>query len=335
MTRVPWPTLAWATGPQQTGHPDRVEHLLDRAFRTNPNPDLGQTLAIVAVQGSRIVAERYHSPGTSATTRLISWSTAKSITHAAVGIAIRDDLMSLHDPLEVPEWSDPDDPRRQITLDHLLAMRPGLRFSEDYVTDGSDCLEMLFGRGATDVAHYAASLPLDHPPDTVWNYSSGTTNIICRALGRAVGGTREATESYLRRQLFDPLGMSSASPRFDEAGTWVGSSYLYATARDFARFGLLYLRDGVWGDERILPDGWVDHARIPRSDDGEGGFYGHHWWVWGDDLGTFAANGYEGQRIIVVPPLDLVLVRLGKTPVDHKAELQAFLTELVDAFRPV
>jgi CubicO group peptidase (beta-lactamase class C family) len=330
---TPWPTLAWATGPQQTGDPDRVEQLLDRAFRTNPNSDLALTLAIVVVQGGRIVAERY-SPGTTAFTPLISWSTAKSITHAAVGIAIRDGLMALHEPLRVPEWSEPNDPRREITLDHLLAMRSGLRFSEDYVNDGSDCLEMLFGRGADDVAHYAASLPLEHPPDTVWNYSSGTTNIICRALGDAVGGSRQATEDFLRRELFGPLGMTSASPRFDDAGTWIGSSYVFATARDFARFGMLYLHEGRWEQRLILPEGWVTHARTPRSEDGEGGFYGHHWWVWGDDLGTFAAHGYEGQRIIVVPPLDLVVVRLGKTPAEHKAQLQSFLVDLVDAFRP-
>ena len=340
---VSWPTATWATGEQLTGDHDRVLDLIDAAFRPNPNPDLALTLAVVAVQGGRIVAERY-SAGTTASTSLISWSTAKSVTQAAVGIALADGLLDLDAAPVAPEWSSPDDPRHQISLRHLLAMRSGLEFNEDYVDSGtSHCLEMLFGSGAADVAHYAASLPLEHPVDTVWSYSSGTTNIISRALGRAVAAeTGEpagevATTRFLRDRLFDPLGMSSATPRFDEAGTWVGSSYLYATARDFARFGQLYLRDGVWDGRRILPEGWVDEARTPRSEvpsDQGGGSYGWQWWISDDDLGTFSADGYEGQRILVVPALDLVIVRLGKTPAEHGPALETYCRDLVDAFRP-
>lgn len=330
---VDWPTLAWATGEQLSGDVERLEAVLGTAFDHNPNPLLGRSLALVVVQGGRIVAERYGG-GAASTTSLISWSMAKSITHAALGIAIREGLVDLDATPVAPEWSGPGDPRGDITLGNLLEMRSGLRFSEDYVGEThSDCLEMLFGTGAADMAAYAASQPLDHPIDTAWNYSSGTTNIICRFLGSLVGTGPDGIGAFLRRELFDPIGMR-CEPRFDDAGTWVGSSYLYATARDFARFGYLYLRDGVWDGRRILPEGWVDDARAARSADPEvPQFYGRHWWMAGDDLGTFWANGYEGQRIMIVPGLDTVIVRLGKTPAEHSPALREFYASLIDALR--
>jgi CubicO group peptidase (beta-lactamase class C family) len=199
-------------------------------------------------------------------------------------------------------------------------MRPGLRFVEDYV-DGevSHCIGMLFGDGSADHAAYAAALPLDHPPGTVWNYSSGTTNIITRIIGEIVGGGRQGMETFLRDRLFGPLGMDSATPKFDDAGTWVGSSYVYATARDFAKFGELYRNDGITSSgERILPEGWADHGRTfvahDPTDDLPSGFdYGRHWWMWPEFPGSIAAHGYEGQYIVVVPDRDLTVVHLGKT----------------------
>lgn len=309
-----------------------IDQIVARTFDTNPNPELALSLAFLAVQGGEVIAERY-GPDVTAETPLISWSTAKSITQAAVGLAVTDGRVDLDAPGVAPEWADPADPRHAITLRHLLAMRSGLEFNEDYVDAGSShCLEMLFGEGTHDVAQYAASQALLHPIDTEFNYSSGTTNIISRRIAQAYGGGREAMETLLRTRLFDPLGMTSAEPRFDDAGTWVGSSYLYATARDFARFGELYLHDGVWNGERLLPDGWVDYARTQRSTDpSDGQGYGAHWWVWNDRHGTFAAQGYEGQLIAVVPSLDLVMVRLGKTPAEHRPALFAWYAELLDA----
>ena len=151
-------------------------------------------------------------------------------------------------PAAVPEWLAAGDPRRAITLQQLLEMRSGLRFAEDYVDAGvSDVIEMLFGTGQHDVAAFAADFPLDHAPGTVWSYSSGTTNIVSRIVGDVVGGGEAGhARASSSERLFGPLGMASADPRFDDAGTFVGSSFLYATARDFARFGYLYLRDGVW-----------------------------------------------------------------------------------------
>jgi CubicO group peptidase (beta-lactamase class C family) len=331
---VPWPTLAWATGEQLTGDPGALADLLDPVFSVPSTPELGRSLAFVAVQGGRIVAERY-GPGVASTDRLISWSTAKSMTHAALGSLVLDGALDPAGPAAVAEWTSAGDPRAAITVDDLLAMRSGLRFVEDYVDDTtSDCLEMLWGSGADDVAHYAADLPLEHPVGEVFNYSSGTTNILSRLVGDHAGGGREATEAFLQERLFGPIGMTSAEPRFDAAGTWVGSSYVFATARDFARFGLLYLRDGMWDGRRLLPEGWVDSARTIRSVDPEDGeYYGHHWWVRGDDVGTFWAAGYEGQMISCVPALDLVVVRLGKTPSDLRAHRERFWADVLDCFR--
>jgi CubicO group peptidase (beta-lactamase class C family) len=326
----PWPTLTWATG-EMDGDELALEALLDDAFWANPNDSLALSLGFVAVQHGRIVAERY-GPATTARTRLISWSTAKSVTHAAVGILVRDGRIDLDATSVAPEWAGGEDPRQASTLRPLLAMRSGLQFAEEYV-DASDCLEMLFGEGTDDVAHFAAQLPLVAPIDTVFNYSSGTTNIISRAVGSVVGDGEAGMSAFLTNELFAPLGMESASPRFDAAGTWIGSSYLYATARDFARFGELYLRDGMWDGRRILPEGWVDDARTPLSQDPEdGSYYGHQWWISGDELGTFSAMGYEGQTITVVPALDLVLVRLGKTPIEHKDALRTWYRNVIDCF---
>jgi CubicO group peptidase (beta-lactamase class C family) len=299
----------------------------------------------------QIVHERYGTqpdtlfgPGgpVDADTTLISWSMAKSITHALVGIAAGDGLLDVDAPAPVPEWIGTD--KEAIGLLDLLEMRDGLDYVEDYVDAGvSNCLEMLYGEGKEDMAAYAAARPLAHPPGSVWNYSSGTTNIVSRIVGQAVApGTtgeaaRVAMEQFIFERLFGPLGMTSAIPKFDDAGTFVGSSYVYATARDFVKFGDLYLRDGLTADEdaaRILPAGWSDHARTYSASDDTGFDYGRHWWLWPDVDGVFAAHGYEGQYTIVAPDRDLVVVHLGKSPIDQRPALIERLREIIGSFEP-
>lgn len=248
---------------------------------------------------------------------------AKSMLHALVGTLVGEGRLDVHARAPVPAWQQEGDPRAAITLEHLLTMRDGLDFAEEYVDAGtSDVIEMLFGSGTTDVAAFAAERPLVAPPVERFNYSSGTTNIISGIVARTVG-PGEPYRRLLHERLFDPLGMSSARATFDDAGTWVASSYVHATARDLARFGLLYLRDGAWEGRRLLPAGWVDHGRRQRSTDAESGNgYGAQWWVVGDEHGSFWANGYEGQSILVSPALDLVVVRLGKTPAERYPDLE-------------
>lgn len=340
---VAWPTGAWPTGEPSPAIAAAVDRLTSRCLA---EPETyGLHLALVVVQGGRLVAETY-GPTAAPDTALVSWSMAKSVVHAAVGLCVGDGLLRLDDPAPVPEWAG--DARSAITLDHLLAMCDGLDFVEDYVDAGrSDVIEMLFGAGKADVAAFAVARPAAHAPGTVWNYSSGTTNVVARIVGDVVarragvtapGERAEAVRGWLRARLFGPLGMTSADPRVDEAGTFVGSSFLYATARDFARFGLLYLRDGVWDGRRILPEGWSEHARTPAPApvSAEEGAYGRHWWLH-DPYGlpgAFGAHGYEGQYTIVVPDRDLVVVRLGKTSAEQRPALSSLLREVLAAAAP-
>lgn len=323
---VPWPTDDWpgAVAPP----PARLVELADEAFAAPDDGPWGMSLALVVVQQGRLILERY-GPTASASEALISWSMAKSVAHALVGVAVRDALVDIHEPAAVPEWADPGDPRQRITLDQLLRMTGGTEFVEDYVDDEiSHCIDMLFGAGNADMGAYAAALPAIAAPDQVFNYSSGTTNIICRLLADLVG-PGPSFERWMRRELLDPIGMRSSRLTFDDAGTWVGSSFLHATARDFAKFGHLYLRDGVWDGRRVLPQGWVDHARTPRAADDDGAVYGAHWWIWDPEAGVFACQGYETQRILVDPAADAVVVRLGKTPVEKAAHVDDWLREVL------
>ncbi|HET6953290.1 MAG TPA: serine hydrolase [Acidimicrobiales bacterium] len=341
---VPWPTEAWPTADPDPAVAGPLAALLDDL--TTDTERYGTTWAVAVVHRGRLVAERYGGllehwdrpfEPVEPTTLLMSWSMAKSMLHAVVGTLVGDGRLALDAPAPVPEWSDPTDPRHAITLEDLLTMRDGLAFSEDYGDTGSsDVIEMLFGEGKGNVARFAADRPLAHPPGTVFNYSSGTSNIVSGIVARLVG-PGAPYERLLHDRLFRPLGMWSAEPAFDAAGTFVGSSEVRATARDYLRFGLLYLRDGVWEGRRLLPEGWVDHGRRIRSyDPPEDRWYGAHWWSVGDDLGTFWASGFEGQSIMLCPPLDLLTVRLGRSAGDdHTATLAEWRAAVVDAFRKV
>ncbi len=332
---VPWPTGDWPEGRLSGPVAARLGPLLDMAF-SDPAPEaLGETHAFLAAQGGRIVAERY-GRGFDAASTHPSWSKAKSLTHALIGVLVREGKIDIHAPARVPEWQAADDPRRAITPDQLLRMSSGLKFAEDYVNAGvSDVIEMLFGTGKDDVAGFAARLPLAHPPDTVWNYASGTTNILARLAADTLGVSGAGFRDFMFRELFTPLGMSSAAPKFDAAGTFIGSSFCFCTARDFARFGLLYLRDGVWDGRRILPEGWVDYARTPTPvPETEPLGYGAHWWLGIGGPGSFSANGYDGQYTVLVPDLDLIIVRHGRTPIDRRPALQAWMGEAITCFRP-
>jgi CubicO group peptidase (beta-lactamase class C family) len=336
---VTWPTPdpdGWPTGDAVRAVEKRADDLVSDEER------YGTTYALIVVHRGRVILERYGGalpsfdlPQTpvEASTPLLSWSMAKSILHAAVGVLVAGDRLTLDAPADVPSWKSRDDPRGAITLEHLLEMRDGLDFAEDYVDAGvSDVIEMLFGDGQHDVAAYAEARPLRHEPGTHFNYSSGTSNIVSAIAARSLGEGSQLVD-LLHQRIFEPIGMMSAEAKIDDAGTFIGSSYVYATARDFARFGLLYLRDGVWDGRRVLPEGWVDHGRTLRSHDEEGIGYGAHWWVVDDDLGTFRASGYEGQSILICPALDLLAVRLGRSTAEMYTALAEWRAHLVDALR--
>jgi hypothetical protein len=322
---VPWPTGDKIIPSKIPPNVDMqlIQRALDEAF-SEPDPEqLRRTRAVVVVYDGHLVAERY-SPGITKDTPLIGWSMTKSVTSALVGILVGQGRLSIEEPAPVPEWKEPGDPRRAITLDHLLRMSSGLKFLEEYEDNpASDVNIMLFLK--PDAAAYAASMPAEVSPDEKWSYSSGTTNIISRIIRHSLGSQAEYA-AFPRKALFNRIGMRSAVMEMDASGTYVGSSFMYATARDWARFGLLYLQDGIWEGERILPKGWVEYSTTPTPK-APNGQYGAHFWLnrghpenpegrlfpqLPTDL--FLAWGYHEQQTVVLPSRKLVVVRLGMTP---------------------
>jgi CubicO group peptidase (beta-lactamase class C family) len=341
---VAWPTKEWPRGPLPAGIGPALEKTLGVVGTVHPQ--LGETRAVLIVQNGRLVAERY-AAGFGPQMRLISWSVAKSITHALLGVAVRQGLVDIDKPMGNPRWA-AGDPRAALPWRNWINMVDGQDYHEIDATAPvkNDAARMLYGPGRLDVAAFAASLPLVHPPGSHWNYNSAGINLIADALGRAFAPgappeqRRTKMAEVLGRELFEPLGMTSAVPEFDAAGTFIGSALVYATARDFARFGLLYLRDGVWEGKRILPPGWVDFART-RSPAPNGARYGAGFWLapppgrGGEKLppDVFSAQGHEGQLIAMIPSKDLVIVRLGLFD-DAKGfpALRDWMEELVTLF---
>ena len=244
---VPWPTDEWPTRePGDACKAKKLNKHFDAAFAASPPATLGLTRALLVVHRGAIVAERYgpgfhtafdEAEGRSPVpdgpdTRLTSWSMAKSMLQVAIGIAMRTHDLRVDRRVPVPEWDEHDDPRHQITWHHLLHMTSGLSWIEEYATDrGSDVINMLFGAGKEDVAAFAAAFPLSSRPGSQFLYSSGTSNILARALQHTLGleGDEAGMRAWLHNELFDPIGMHDTEPHFDDAGTWVASSYVDAT----------------------------------------------------------------------------------------------------------
>jgi CubicO group peptidase (beta-lactamase class C family) len=285
-----------------------------------PTHDIA-TRAIIVVHDGRIVAERY-APGFDKDTRLLGWSMSKSVTASLIGTLIASGQLKLDDPAPVPEWTIAGDPRHAITLRNLLNMSSGLAFKEPY-DPGSDSTAMLFS--SHDMAGYAATRPLAHKPGTAWSYSSGTANILSRIAMMKSGGTLASYEAYARAHVFGPAGMTSPVFEPDESGNFVGSSYLYATARDWARFGLMILDRGTINGTRVLPESFVDFVCAPAPA-APGGIYGGQFWRNGKfEKGAefphlpadyCAAEGHNDQFVAVFPSRNTVIVRLGWTVQD-------------------
>lgn len=328
---VAFPTSEWPTGAPQGADPKKIEPLLARAFADKPDAVFGETRALIVVQGGKIVLERY-APGYTAEMRLFSWSVAKSITQALVGVAVQQGRVDPAAAMGYPGWK-ADDPKAAMSWRDWLQMVDGQRYLEIDAPGilESDATQKLFGRGRMNTPAYCAALPLIHKPREHWNYNSCGIMLAADALTRTIvpnptdpTARRAEMSQWMRQSFFEPIGMRSATPEFDPSGTYYGSALIYATARDFARFGLLYLRDGVWNGTRLLPEGWVDFARTPGPAPNTD-TYGAGWWLTpqaGDGKpyralftdaprDAFSAQGHQGQVVLVVPSKDLVVVRLG------------------------
>ena len=331
---VAWPTNSWPRG--EVSNQDALNKVVDEMFKSE---NLKETNAVVVVKGGKVVAERYGgetfyfdkpAEPITASSQLISWSMAKSMLHMIIGTLNEQGLITPEQNAPVPEWSDPTDPRHNIKVKDLLEMRDGLKFVEDYDVDNpSDVIAMLYGDAKQDMAAFVASKPLAHEPGTFYNYSSGTSNVLSRIVADNVG-YGEKYNDYLTKKLFRPLGMNSAVAAYDDKGVWVASSFVHATALDFAKFGLLYLRGGEWDGEQLISQDWVSTAQIPHSQDENGTYYSWQWWVTGDKYGTYWANGYEGQMISVIPSLDALVLRFGHTTDEFYPDIRAWRTRVLD-----
>ena len=316
----------------------------DPALTEGPDP---QTRALVVVHRGQVIGERY-AEGFSASTPLPGWSMTKSVTSAMVGLLQTAGKLDISAQVALDEWQINDDPRNPLTWDHLLRMSSGLSFSENYSLPNSDAIKMLFGSDRYSKGRYAAERPLEHEIDIHWSYSSGTTNLIQYALlERVFGGDLDAYLRFPAEALFGPLDMESAVLEPDESGVFVGSSHMFATARDWARFGLLFLNDGVvaTGDSagtRLLSREWIEYSRRPTKTNTEG-IYGAHWWLNttpqnpsnGEPrmpklpTNIIIASGFEGQYIFVVPDHDLVVVRLGLDR-GKRVDIESVVAEIVE-----
>ena len=288
----------------------------------------GTPFAFIVVHQDGVVAERYRE-GITADTRLLSWSMGKSFTNALVGIMAGDGLVDIHAPMDIPEWQG--DGRAAITLSDLMQMQSGLEWNENYGTR-SDVNLMLHRE--EDMGLFAQSKPLMAKPGTHWYYSSGSTNIIVRYL-RGRFASEEEFLQYIHERLFDPLGIDNPCFEPDMSGTPVGSSYLYATARDFARLGHMYLHDGCVGEERLLPEHWVEYTTTPASDS-KGGYGACFWLNRGKTYPSapedmYSCQGHDGQMIFIIPSKELVVVVLGYSPKpDRVIEFDRLLRDIID-----
>jgi hypothetical protein len=285
---------------------DRLDQALKQAM-ADTIPYKG-TFSVLVVYKGQLLREIYRDDF-SAANKFLSWSMAKSITNALVGLRVKEQKIDIREPLNIPEWQE--DERRKISLNNLMQMNSGLEWNENY-GNLSDVTVMLHKKG--DMGLYTLQKGFKYPADSVWVYSSGSTNQVCRILRGSFSGDQEYYQ-FPRKALFNKIGMRSAIFETDASGTFVGSSYLYASMRDYARFGLLYLNDGNWQGEQVLPQEWVHYSTNVAS--GSDGRYGSFFWLNQSSeypdapKDMYLCRGHDGQFICIVPSKELVVVRTG------------------------
>jgi CubicO group peptidase (beta-lactamase class C family) len=319
LTEIAGPSLVAPANPQ-------LAAALDRAFAEPDQPPFRLTRAVVVLKDGHVVAERY-AEGYGIDTPILGFSATKSVISALTGILVRKGRLTLDQPAPVAAWQGAGDPRHAITVDHLLRHTAGLALGSSLSASLGSALEPVnrVKFMEPDMAAYAESVQLETPPGKAWNYNDGNTIILSHLIRNATGGSVSDVLRVARQELFGPLGMSGVTLEFDAAGTPEGSSQMLATARDWARFGMLYLNDGVVGGQRILPEGWVNYSTSPTPNAWVG--YGAGFWTnRGDSFGAtyriehgwprdaFFAKGTIGQYVIVIPSERLVIVRLGRSP---------------------
>lgn len=330
---IPWPMGNMMNDTIELGV-DKVamEKVVAGAFKEPSGKPARRTRAIVVVYKGEIIAEKY-ADGFDESSRQMGWSMSKSLTNAIIGNMVLEDGLKLS--INAPIWEWRQDERKFITMDHLMRMSSGLAWKEDY-SGPSSATNMLFK--SRFMGMYAADNKLKYKPGEVFYYSSGTTNILSRLIRQIY--SEEKYYRFAYENLFYKIGMLSLVMEPDAGGTFVGSSYSYATARDWARFGLLFLNKGVWNGERLLPEDWIKYTTTPTTG-AKRGEYGAQFWLNAGEAGNasnrmypdvptdlYWADGFEGQNVFIIPSKQLVVVKLSQTTGDALDDNQ-FLKDII------
>ena len=309
-----WPTDHWPENKIQLDDQD-FKKIIDYTFSTESIETLGRTNALLIIQNGSIVYEKYNKP-INRNTKLVSYSMAKSYIGLLTGMMIdRGFIVSKYEKNLLAEWQDN---RKNISISHLLNMQSGLDFVEQYDNNGrSDTLEMLFGDGRFDQASFAASTALKSvTPGMKFNYSTGETNILSKIIKLRLQDQNLNYQNFINDNLSSKIGLKNTIFEFDSSGTFIGGSSVFANARDFARFGYLYLRDGQWDGETIVSKSWIDDTRKPAKNTNK--MYSNKFWLPHPasrslPKDTYFCAGFGGQYILIIPSKDMVVVRLGET----------------------
>ncbi|MBV1909208.1 MAG: beta-lactamase family protein [Kangiellaceae bacterium] len=333
---IPWPEgLAEINLNKMDSRYSQISDLVNKSFNSQIAESEVRTKAILVIHNGQLVAEKY-SQDVDKNTPLLSWSMAKSVTNLQIALLVKDNELSLDSSLDIPGWNN--DSRKTITLEHLLTMSSGLEFNETYGV-GSDASVMLSVADSAD--EYARNKPLADTPGERWSYSSGTTNILSGIIKRKFKGDLQKYYDYPHQRLFWPLGITSVQIEMDASGTNVGSSYMYATARDWAKLGQFLLQKGVWKGQQILPKNWVDYSTTPTQSDPQNRYGAQIWLNRNPDDNNvsrrwstvpedaFFMSGFQGQNVVIIPSKQLVFVRLGFTTPGHDNGVEAIMSGVI------
>jgi CubicO group peptidase (beta-lactamase class C family) len=307
----------------------KLKKAVENAFDKN-DEKAKRTRAVVVLYKDKLIAEKYDK-GFNKDSKILGWSMAKSITSSAFGVLAKQGKIDIYKPAPVKEWQN--DERKNITINDLLHMNSGLEWEEDY-TKICDATQMLFQ--AEDMGKVQLDKPAEFKPNTHWNYSSGTTNLLSKILRRHFKTQQEYLDFWYSA-VIDKIGMNSMIVEQDMSGTFVGSSYAWATPRDWSKFGLLYLRKGNWNGEQILDESWVKYTSTPTNT--SEGKYGAQFWL---NAGgkfpdvprdMFYCSGYQGQMVAIIPSLDMVIVRMGVREGDKSFDFNRFLKGIIESVK--
>ncbi len=302
---------------------------VSRAFDGASYGKGAKTVGVVVLHGNRLIAEQY-ATGFGPFVSNRTWSVSKSITGTLVGIAVKDGKLKVDAPAPIPAWANPLDPRRAITLDNLLHMTSGL-YSD---TAGNRTDAVYFGGTAVD--ENVVQWPIEALPGTRFRYANNDILLAMLSVRAAIG--EERYRFFPREALFDRIGMRHTVAETDWRGNYISSSQVWTTARDLARFGLLYLNDGVWNGERLLPEGWTRYVATPSGPQPPGEFgYGATFWLLNKSPGvpadSYGAFGNRGQYVIIVPSRQIVIVRRGEDPGSARFDIGKFTADVLAAVK--